>query len=182
MPIIQVKPLVDGVNVVNVSVDTATPFDTPAGAGVTSITDLTPGYVLDGKKHQQTGAQAEPAFKQLPIQIHQPLAGGQRVRVKLTEITATDPQDPKVGRRHYLIQFFDFTGGVQGNLLHQEEAFFDQELSTTTFSGSSILGAGAISGTTVFTPYSGFAPGDQFQKGSIQQPALVAKGFFIKDA
>ena len=155
-------------------IDVATPFTTP-GVGTLFLDRFTPGYIIGGrgKKQQQVGALAEDPLRTGPIEIPAPV----QVTVALVEKTATDPQDPKVGRRHYVLNVHDGDDD-SGALLHQEEFFFDDTLSTTTFSGSSIVGAGSISGTAVFTPYSAFAPGDQFQKGSVRQPALSLQGFF----
>lgn len=160
-----------------VPIDTATPL-VQAGAGTVFLNRFTPGYVLGGrgKKQQQVGAFAEDPLRQAPIEV--PIAAGETVTIAIVEKTATDPQDPKVGRRHYALNVH-LGALVTDPLIHQEEFFFDDTLSTTTFSGSSILGAGAISGTTVFTPYNAFAPGDQFQKGSVRQPALTVRGFFV---
>lgn len=160
-----------------VPITVTTPL-TQAGAFTVFLDRFTPGYVLGGrgKKQQQVGALAEDPLRQAPIEI--PIPAGTTVTIALVEKTATDPQDPKVGRRHYALNVH--TGADQtGVLLHQEEFFFDDTLSTTTFSGSSIVGAGSISGATVFTPYSAFAPGDQFQKGSVRQPALIVQGFAV---
>lgn len=158
-------------------IDAATPL-VQAGAGTVFLDRFTPGYVLGGrgKKQQQVGALAEDPLRQAPIEV--PVAAGETVTIALVEKTATDPQDPKVGRRHYALNVH-LGALVTDRVIHQEEFFFDETLSTTTFSGSSIVGAGSISGATVFTPYSAFAPGDQFQKGSTRQPALIVQGFFV---
>ena len=170
-PVVQV-----GAAIVPITV--AVPLLATVGAGTLVLNRFTPGYIIGGrgKKQQQVGAMAEDPLLTGPIEI--PIPAGTTVSVGLVEKTATDPQDPKVGRRHYALNVHN-GATLAGDLLHQEEFFFDDTLSTTTFSGSSIVGAGSISGATVFTPYSGFAPGDQFQKGSVRQPALIVQGFFV---
>lgn len=164
-----------------VPIDVATP-QAFAGPGTVFLNRFTPGYILGGrgKKQQQVGSLAEDPLLQAPIEVPIPL--GTTVSVAVVEMTDVAPftapgvlssgdQDPKVGRRRYALEVH--AGGLPatGALLHQEEFFFDDTLSTTTFTGSFASG--------VFTPYSAFAPGDQFQKGSVRQPALIVQGFFV---
>lgn len=146
-----------------------------AGPGTVFLTQLTPGYTLGPKKRQEVGSQAEPPFRQLPIEI--PIETGDTVNVSIVERTAG--VDPKVGRRNYVlnVRAGALMGGLPaGTLLHQEEIFFDQELTSRAGTGGGTTVFGSVS-SPIFTPVAQ-QPGVLFQQGSQRQQDLTVLGFF----
>ena len=169
MPTIVVKPAA----AVRFSVMVGAPVVDPSagGVGTVVIDQLNPGYILGSKKRQEVGSQAEPAFRQLPIELHTTGVAG---NVTLTLVEDTDNIDPKTGLRRF---FLNITKTSNGLLIQQEVITFDPELSTTTFTGGT---GGASFGPTIFTP-AAHSAGDLFQFGSRKQPDLAVSGFFAAD-